>query len=108
MKRFTTHILRGKGNFTKSFLLFSLITLMTWGFVKCKRSGEPVRITLTDSVSFIVLGDWGKDGYEYQNDVAKQMFRQGRNHNVQFVVTTGDNFYNSGVKDIYDAHWQLS
>jgi tartrate-resistant acid phosphatase type 5 len=112
MKLFPTYVLYPKWNSTKSFLLFLLIIMITWGFAKCRRSEELVRIIeeipTADSVSFIVLGDWGKNGSVSQMDVAKQMFKKGRNHNVQFVVTTGDNFYYSGVKDIYDAHWQSS
>jgi hypothetical protein len=112
MKLFPTPVLQTKWTLTKSFLLFSLIILITWGFAKCRRSEELTRIIeqipTKDSLSFIVLGDWGKHGSQYQIDVAKQMFRQGKKHNVQFVVTTGDNFYYSGVTDINDDHWKTS
>jgi len=78
----------------------------------CRRStvpGAPVlEATGGDSVSFIVLGDWGKQGGQNQYGVADQMDRAARKHNCRFVVTTGDNFYYNGVRSITDPHWKSS
>lgn len=61
-----------------------------------------------DSISFIVVGDWGRFGGEYQQAVANQMNNYAINHSIQFIVTTGDNFYESGVVSTTDPHWKGS
>ena len=92
----------------KAFLLFSITLIAFWSIQCNKSSNSSVTATAKDSLSFIVLGDWGVKGAHSQKKVAEQMFRKGRQHNIQFVITTGDNFYPVGVSDIKDAHWQLS
>jgi 3',5'-cyclic AMP phosphodiesterase CpdA len=61
-----------------------------------------------DSISFIVLGDWGKDGVQSQKAVADAMDNFSKKFHAQFIVTTGDNFYPKGVSSISDSHWKLS
>ncbi|XZF16218.1 metallophosphoesterase [Chitinophagaceae bacterium MMS25-I14] len=58
--------------------------------------------------SFFVLGDWGNKGGGYQLPVARQMITQSKVYNPSLILTVGDNFYEDGVKDIHDEHWQLS
>lgn len=60
-------------------------------------------------VSFITFGDWGAGeeyGTTYQFDVADAIYDYCRNQNCDFIVTLGDNFYPSGVTDIYDPQWK--
>ncbi len=47
---------------------------------------------------FIVVGDWGRQGQYHQQDVAMQMALVGAMLRPQFVISTGDNFYPSGLK----------
>lgn len=61
-----------------------------------------------DSISFLIIGDWGRKGGQAQSDVAKQMDVFSRKHNVQFVVSTGDNFYPAGVTGVNDPQWKSS
>jgi tartrate-resistant acid phosphatase type 5 len=61
-----------------------------------------------DSISFIVMGDWGKYGGQSQRPVADAMDEYSRKFHAQFIITTGDNFYPGGVSSISDSHWQLS
>ena len=61
-----------------------------------------------DSVSFVVMGDWGKYGGESQKPVADAINQYSKIFNAQFIITTGDNFYPSGVSSISDPHWQSS
>lgn len=66
-----------------------------------KHSGEGAYFSLADgdaSLQFIVLGDWGLDGGDYQYDVATEMGMAARRNNVSFVITAGDNFYYEGLK----------
>ncbi len=65
---------------------------------------DPTRVSQT----FIVLGDWGRAGVHRQAEVGWQMGIAAAQSNVDFVITTGDNFYNDGVESISDPHWQIS
>lgn len=49
------------------------------------------------SLSFLVVGDWGRRGDFNQSRVASQMGRIGEKLDVDFVVSTGDNFYDNGL-----------
>lgn len=53
--------------------------------------------------SFLVIGDWGRDGMCCQRDVAKEMALTVAKMRPSFVVSVGDNFYNSGVQKSTDA-----
>ena len=57
-----------------------------------------------EELRFIVIGDWGS-GHQHQKEVAESMgkFCQGWSGNkCDFIISTGDNFYNEGVYDVYD------
>jgi len=60
------------------------------------------------TVSFIVIGDWGHDGGTKQMRVAAQMDVFAEEHNVQFIISAGDNLYNDGVESIHDELWRTS
>ncbi len=104
-------------NFGRNTFFFSLgilaVILLAFSF-SCHKSTVPIDIHNAwkenhgDSISFIVLGDWGKYGGEAQLPVAEQMDVASRKFNVQFIITTGDNFYPAGVNSMYDVHWQES
>lgn len=53
--------------------------------------------------SFLVLGDWGRDGMCCQRDVAIEMSRVALRSNPKFVVSTGDNFYHRGIQSAQDS-----
>lgn len=61
-----------------------------------------------DSISFIVMGDWGKHGGQSQKPVADAMDEYSKKFHAQFIITTGDNFYPAGVYSTSDPHWQSS
>lgn len=65
----------------------------------------PARAADAAPLKFMVLGDWGRNGAFHQQQVADAMgeFRQS-----QFVVTTGDNFYEHGVGTFRDRKWDTS
>ncbi|XP_031281160.1 purple acid phosphatase 8-like isoform X1 [Pistacia vera] len=60
------------------------------------------------SLSFLVIGDWGRRGAYNQSQVAFQMGRIGEDLNIDFVASTGDNFYDDGLKSINDLLFQES
>lgn len=49
-------------------------------------------------LTFLVLGDWGRDGMCCQRDVAAEMAISAATVRPQFVVSVGDNFYDRGVE----------
>ncbi len=63
-------------------------------------------LTLPDNaVSFLTLGDWGRNGHFYQNDVAKWMDVASYQLDAEFIATTGDNFYDNGIASVNDPYW---
>lgn len=88
----------------------TLIILVVSLLAGCQPPREgTVRETATgDSLSFIVIGDWGVGGSTAQQAVAEQMDTVARRNNVQFIITTGDNFYPTGVLSADDPQWQRS
>ncbi|KAJ0988439.1 hypothetical protein J5N97_006795 [Dioscorea zingiberensis] len=60
------------------------------------------------SLSFLVLGDWGRNGDYNQSQVAYQMGRIGEELDIDFVISTGDNFYENGLQGVDDKQFQYS
>ena len=58
------------------------------------------------STQFIVLGDWGMQGNAAQTKVAQQLEQMAATNPIEFIVTTGDNFYPFGVKSAGDPLWR--
>ena len=63
---------------------------------------------LDNALDFIVVGDWGRQGEYYQKAVADQMSNAAISLDLDFVVSTGDNFYPDGVASVNDPLWQSS
>ncbi|KAF5469224.1 hypothetical protein F2P56_013313 [Juglans regia] len=60
------------------------------------------------SLSFLVVGDWGRRGAFNQSQVAHQMGRIGEKLDINFVVSTGDNFYDDGLTSEQDTAFEES
>ncbi|KHN28882.1 purple acid phosphatase 8-like isoform X1 [Glycine soja] len=60
------------------------------------------------SLSFLVIGDWGRKGAYNQSKVAFQMGVIGQLLDIDFVISTGDNFYDSGLTGIDDPDFDDS
>ncbi|KAL4575627.1 hypothetical protein LXL04_022477 [Taraxacum kok-saghyz] len=54
------------------------------------------------SLDILVVGDWGRRGLYNQSDVAFQMGKMGDKLDVDFIISTGDNFYDDGLTDDED------
>jgi tartrate-resistant acid phosphatase type 5 len=68
----------------------------------------PSRISeAATNCSFLVTGDWGT-GSTSQKRLAVQMAKTAELIRARFVISTGDNFYPSGVTSINDAQWVTS
>ncbi|KAK4395533.1 Purple acid phosphatase 17 [Sesamum angolense] len=57
------------------------------------------------TLRFLVVGDWGRKGEFNQSRVAFQMGRIGEELDIDFVVSTGDNFYDDGLKGEDDPNF---
>ncbi|XP_059649806.1 purple acid phosphatase 17-like [Cornus florida] len=60
------------------------------------------------SLKFLVVGDWGRKGLYNQSEVAFQMGRVGQELNIEFVISTGDNFYDNGLTSVNDPAFKES
>jgi tartrate-resistant acid phosphatase type 5 len=68
---------------------------------------EVVKAEPTD-LRFFVIGDWGREGAHGQAELAKVMGQYAELVKPQFIISTGDNFYPSGVNSTRDMHWTRS
>ena len=62
----------------------------------------------TTAFNFLVVGDWGRNGFFNQAEVARGMGVVGARVQSRFTVSTGDNFYTSGVTSVDDVKWERS
>lgn len=60
------------------------------------------------SISLLALGDWGHDGSANQMAVAAKLGEVASRSGSRFIVSTGDNFYPSGVTSTKDPRWVRS
>ncbi len=65
--------------------------------------------TTAKELSFLVVGDWG-DGQSPTTAaaVANAMGVIGAQNAISFVISTGDNFYESGVESTSDKKWRTN
>lgn len=61
-----------------------------------------------NSLSFLVIGDFGIHGKGPQRAVANAMGAVADKLNASFIVSTGDNFYPNGVTSVKDEGWTTS
>ena len=62
----------------------------------------------TKSLHFTVFGDWGRNGEDNQRETANELGIVSRIFKPSFIVSTGDNFYPSGVRSTRDYNWLAS
>lgn len=60
------------------------------------------------SLSFLVVGDWGRRGHYNQSQVAFQMGKIGEQLDIDFIISTGDNFYDNGLTGVDDPLFHQS
>ncbi|CAL5396851.1 unnamed protein product [Camellia sinensis] len=60
------------------------------------------------SLSVLVVGDWGRKGNYNQSQVALQMGKTGEKSDIDFIISTGDNFYEDGLTGVDDPAFEES
>ncbi|KAK8969651.1 Purple acid phosphatase 7 [Platanthera guangdongensis] len=95
---------------TPSSALFSLLLLLCFlfssSFATLPRFQHPVKDG--DSLRLLVVGDWGRKGLFNQSQVATAMGRIGEELQIDFVISTGDNFYENGLTGVDDKSFEES
>ncbi|KAF5750071.1 purple acid phosphatase 8-like isoform X1 [Tripterygium wilfordii] len=95
-------------------MLFSIATVSIWLCFICSSAAAELqrfehRIIKEDgSLSFLVVGDWGRRGLYNQSKVAQQMGVIGEKLDIDFVISTGDNFYEDGLTGVDDPAFHES
>ncbi|MRX77320.1 acid phosphatase [Pedobacter petrophilus] len=95
-------------------LIFPLITSVSlYAQVLMKTPSENLTVSKTltkepTALNFIAMGDWGRNGADHQKQVAKQMGLTASEVKAQFIISTGDNFYPSGVISDHDPLFKYS
>lgn len=70
--------------------------------------GPLVEAVEGSEVAVAIVGDWGRDGYCCQKDVAVELMRAMNKLNGDAVINTGDNFYEAGVANVEDDQFLTS
>lgn len=60
------------------------------------------------ALTFLAVGDWGRNGLFHQQDVADRMGETASRIGARFVISVGDNFYEDGVSGIDDPMWKTA
>lgn len=103
------------GSQRKAFLLASIVLLA----VACVEFGIALPTLFSSSTAFhfpglrhyprfLVIGDWGRQGRENQTVVADAMAQKAKSFRPDFIVSTGDNFYETGLVSYDDPAFDLS
>lgn len=83
----------------------AVIALLLCFFLSC---GQLVTKQADGSLNFLVVGDWGRKGLYNQSQVAYQMGRIAEDLDVDFIISTGDNFYEDGLTGVADPSFLQS
>lgn len=90
----------------RNLMTGAFAALALGGMVRAAAAGGK---TVDDELAFLVVGDWGDDrSHKTAREVARAMGAIGERNDIAFVISTGDNFYESGVDSISDDKWQTT
>ena len=64
--------------------------------------------TFRRAFNFIIVSDWGWNGYKHQQEVADQMAKTADSVHVKFIASCGDNFQISGIASTQDPLWMTN
>ncbi len=68
----------------------------------CRNHSSSSNLTLLADAELVTvaIGDWGRDGFCCQRDVALEMALVAEKFDIPFVLNTGDNFYENGLRNL--------
>ncbi|KAI0498932.1 hypothetical protein KFK09_019830 [Dendrobium nobile] len=91
---------------TASLLLLLLTFLFSSSSSELQKILHPAKDD--GSLSLLVVGDWGRKGQFNQSQVAEKMGEIGEDLDIDFVISTGDNFYENGLTGVDDKAFEES
>lgn len=87
---------------------FNRRTVLQSGAAFWLAAGLPVLAQDRRPLSFLAIGDWGRQGERDQSAVASAMANAAEEVGSRFVLSAGDNFYPAGVQSVTDPNWKQS
>ena len=104
--------MKNRIRYTSPLSLLLLLLVAGLGPAGCKQtdtaSPTVAATALPNGLNLLVLGDWGFKGLLHQRPVADQMDLFAGALRPKFVISTGDNFYQTGVSSVQDSQWKQS
>jgi len=91
-------------DFVRTLFVASQTALVSGIIPEALRAADPAG----QALNFAVIGDWGRHGRTDQMQVATQMGIACKNAAASFVISLGDNFYETGVTSATDPQFQKS
>jgi predicted MPP superfamily phosphohydrolase len=64
--------------------------------------------TFGKAFNFIIVSDWGWNGFKFQQQVADQMTKTADSVHAKFIASCGDNFQVSGIASTQDPLWMTN
>ena len=64
--------------------------------------------TFGRAFNFMIVSDWGWNGFKHQQEVADQMAKTSDSVGAKFIATCGDNFQISGIASTEDPLWMAN
>ena len=106
----------GKSLNYQLIILILIITSVNAGFSQNKTALPEKKASLKDTtlnlkkhaLNFLLVSDWGWNGYNEQTNVANQMAKTADQADPKFIISCGDNFQISGVQSVTDPLWMAS
>ncbi|MDN4165785.1 tartrate-resistant acid phosphatase type 5 family protein [Cytophagales bacterium LB-30] len=91
-------------------LIYALLFLALFSCTNQKQEFQisPELEVIEDAYHFYIIGDWGRQGEDGQQEVADMMAKAAKVIEPEFIISTGDNFYPNGVASINDPLWKTS
>jgi len=90
----------------KLSLLLLIVSMFSCHVVSTSEVDES--ISSPSSIKFLAFGDWGRMGSQEQISNAEHMGSFADQNPLDFILSTGDNFYDNGVASTEDPHWTAS
>ena len=94
-----------------SFILASLaglIVLFSLTIPKEKYESDNDSKSNKKAFHFLIVSDWGWNGFKHQQEVADQMGKTADSVHANFIVSCGDNFQVQGVASTQDPLWKVN
>lgn len=98
-----------------SFLIFASCKEEKKTIIEIKTTGSAIDSstvvtsnTFRKAFNFIIVSDWGWNGFKHQQEVADQMAKTADSAEVKFIATCGDNFQVNGVASTQDPLWMIN